>query len=112
MALVHRNGKAYLYRSVRRGGRVTSEYVASGESAVLIAALETIDRDGRDYESWRDCKERQELTELKRALDDLAAEARGLSRAALEAAGYPGGVEPLPPLIVTLRPSWTNCTTG
>src|SRR5215203_616504 len=88
MALVHRNGKAYLYRSVRRGGRVTSEYVAGGRDAVIIASLETIDRDKRDYERWRDRKVRRELAELERALDELAADARGLARAALEAAGY------------------------
>ena len=31
MGLVYRNGRPYLYRSVRRGGRVTSEYLASGD---------------------------------------------------------------------------------
>jgi hypothetical protein len=88
MALVHRNGKAYLYRSVRRGGRVTSEYVAGGESAVLIAALETIDRDKRDYERWHEREERRKIADLERSLDELAADARGLARAALETAGY------------------------
>ncbi len=40
MGLVYRNGRPYLYRSVRRDGRVTSEYVAGGEDAFLIGALE------------------------------------------------------------------------
>ncbi len=40
MALVYRNGRPYLYRSVRRGGRVTSEYLGRGIDAQLIAALE------------------------------------------------------------------------
>jgi hypothetical protein len=88
MALVHRNGKAYLYRSVRRGGRVTSEYVAGGESAVLIAALETIDHDKRDYQRWHERQERREIIEVERVLDDLAGRSAALARAVLEAAGY------------------------
>src|SRR5262249_1606950 len=38
MALVYRNGRPYLYRSVRRDGRVTSEYRGSGEVAELMSA--------------------------------------------------------------------------
>ena len=45
MGLVYRNGRPYLYRSVRRGGRVTSEYLGRGIDALLIAALEADDRD-------------------------------------------------------------------
>lgn len=47
MAVVHRNGRSYIYRSVRRNGRVTSEYGGSGECALLIAQMETIERDAR-----------------------------------------------------------------
>jgi hypothetical protein len=47
MGLVFRDGGVYLYRSVRKGGRVTSEYVASGVDARLIAALEDMERDER-----------------------------------------------------------------
>jgi hypothetical protein len=88
MALVQRNGKAYLYCSVRRGGRVTSEYVAGGESAAIIAALETIDRDKQDYQRWHEGEERRRIDELERALDELVGRSAALAHAALEAAGY------------------------
>jgi hypothetical protein len=52
MALVYRGGKPYLYKSVRRDGRVTSEYVASGESAVVISRIETIEADERAFQRW------------------------------------------------------------
>jgi hypothetical protein len=88
MSLVYRNGRAYLYRSVRRAGRVTSEYVASGIDAQLIAAVEADDRDNRrcDLEEVR--AERRELDALERALDEMAGRARDLARDALTAAGY------------------------
>jgi hypothetical protein len=68
MALVHRNGRAYLYRSARRGGRVTSEYVGGGIGAQLIAALETIERDEAELKRSQARDERKELDDLERAL--------------------------------------------
>ena len=88
MGLVYRNGRPYLYRSVRRGGRVTSEYVGSGVDAQLIAALETIDHDEADFKRWQSREERKELDDLERALDELVERARDLARVALTAAGY------------------------
>jgi hypothetical protein len=88
MGLVYRNGRSYLYRSVRRGGRVTSVYRGSGKDALLIDALETIERDEKDFERWRERSERKELDDLEQALDDLVEQARDLARDALTAAGY------------------------
>ena len=39
MSVVVRGGKPYLYRPVRRNGRVTSEYVASGDEALELARM-------------------------------------------------------------------------
>jgi hypothetical protein len=36
MAIVYRNGRPYCYRSERRGDRVASTYMGSGEDAILI----------------------------------------------------------------------------
>jgi hypothetical protein len=88
MALIYRNGRPYLYRSMRRGGRVTSEYVDSGEAALLIAAMGNIDREKQDFERWSEREERKRFNDLERALDDLAEQARTLARDALERAGY------------------------
>ena len=88
MALVYRNGRPYLYRSVRRGGRVTSEYVAGGIDAQLIAALEADDRDCKRFDRELARDERKRADDLERALDDLAEQARDIAREALTAAGY------------------------
>src|SRR5262249_314650 len=92
MGLVYRNGRPYLYRSVRRAargaGRVTSEYVASGIDAWLIAALEADDRDNQRSDQEQARAERREADDLERALDEMAERARDLARDALTAAGY------------------------
>jgi hypothetical protein len=88
MGLVYRNGRPYLYRSIRRGGRVTSEYLGRGGDALLIAALETIERDERDFDRWQARSERKQLDDLERTLDELVGRARDLACEALTAAGF------------------------
>src|SRR5512143_2356689 len=88
MALIYRNGRPYLYRPIRRGGRVTSEYVASGESAVLIARMEALERDERDSQGYEFQAEREALEAIEGALNDYFDRVEDLSRSALYAAGY------------------------
>ena len=88
MSLVYRDGRPYFYQSVRRAGRVTSQYVASGINAQLIAAIEADGRDWRRFDLERIRAERKELDDLERALDEMAERARALARDALSAAGY------------------------
>ena len=88
MALVFRNGRPRLQRSVRRGGRVTTEYVASGESALLIARLEALERDERDSERSEFEAEREALDAAERALNGYFDRVEDLARSALYAAGY------------------------
>ena len=88
MAIVYRNGRPYLYRSIRRGGRVASQYLGRGEDALLIDALETIERDEKDYQRHQERRERQQLDDLEQSLDELAEQARTLAGEALISAGY------------------------
>ena len=88
MGVVYRNGRPYLYRSMRRGGRVTSQYLASGADALLITALEADERDWQRLDRERIRSERKEHDDVEQALDDLAGRARDLAAAALRAAGY------------------------
>jgi hypothetical protein len=88
MGLVYRNGRHYLYRSVRRNGRVTSEYLAGGEDAFLIHALEKDDRERQSFDRQEARSERKQLDDLERALDDLAEQARNLACDALSSAGF------------------------
>jgi hypothetical protein len=88
MAVVYRNGRPYLYKSIRCGGRVTSQYLGRGEDALLIDAIETSDRDQRDYERHQEREERKESNDLERVLDELAERTRTLAGQALISAGY------------------------
>lgn len=88
MALTWRNGRPYLYKSVRKDGRVTSEYRGSGPTAVLIDRLDQCDRQERDDRRQR-AKQHQEADAVRqRALDELVADVRALAHAALASAGF------------------------
>lgn len=82
MAMVIRGNRAYEYKSVRRGGRVTSEYVGGSipaESAALFRSMEAAQRSRQemaraDWEAERrrlDEGERR-ATEVDEAYDELA----------------------------------------
>jgi hypothetical protein len=88
MAIVYRNGRPYLYKSVRRGSHVTSEYLGSGEDALLIDAIEGFDREDKEYERYRDGEERKESAVLERALEELTEQGRALAAKAMISAGY------------------------
>jgi hypothetical protein len=88
LALIFRNGKPRLQRSIRRGGRVTSEYVASGPTAELIAEKDRRVRALRRLAASDEAEEHRRWDELDRALNALAADARGLAHAALTEAGF------------------------
>lgn len=88
MAIVYRNGRPYLYRSKRRNGRVTSEYVGSGETAFLIGSMGRIEAVEREAERDRQRDEARQHDDIERILDDLAAAGRRLAHEALTAAGY------------------------
>jgi hypothetical protein len=88
VALIYRGGRPYLYKTIRKGGRVTSEYRASGAAAVLIDRMEAIERDEDDYRRWSDGEERRRHDDLERELDELVDRARRLAHESLEAAGY------------------------
>jgi hypothetical protein len=88
MAIVYRNGRPYLYRSFRRRGRVTSEYLGSGKAAGIMAALEACDRDKRDFARWQEQEDRRELDKLDRSVGEVVERTLALARDVLTAAGY------------------------
>ncbi len=88
MALVYRNGLPRLQRSIRRGGRVTTEYRASGDFAVLFALMDAEERAERDAQREEIRAEREALVTVERALDDYFEQVENLARAALYAAGF------------------------
>jgi hypothetical protein len=88
MALVYRNGRPRLQRSIRRGGRVTTEYRGSGEFAVLFALMDAEERAERDAERDEIRVESEALDTVERALDVYFEQVEDFARAALYAAGY------------------------
>jgi hypothetical protein len=88
MALVHRNGRPRLQRSIRRNGRVTSEYRGSGEIALLMAHLDALDREERDAVCDEEQAELAATTADESMLAGFCERVEDLTRAALYAAGY------------------------
>ena len=88
MALVYRDGRPYSYRSVRRNGRVTSEYRGSGQIALLIERMDALERDSRESErSDREAGHAQ-LDAAEQVLTNYYEHVETLARAALYAAGF------------------------
>jgi hypothetical protein len=87
MALVHRNGRPYVYRSVRRDGRVTSKYEACGKSAALIDAIDEYKKSLRDCERADIQADREELEAAEKPLVEYFDLVEQIARAALLASG-------------------------
>ena len=89
MALETRNGRgAYFTRTKRVGGRVVREYVASGQTALLIASVEA---ERRKAEAFRKQSERDELDRAKSiedTLDTICQIGDTVAEAVLLAAGF------------------------
>jgi hypothetical protein len=88
MALVYRNGRPYLYRSIRRDGRVTSEYRGSGEWTIDTAKLEALEREDRELARFEAQAKRERLEAVERTLVEYFERVEDLAGAALYAAGY------------------------
>src|SRR5437868_1713321 len=81
------NGRQYYYKSVRRGGRVGSEYYGCGEVAGLVAQLDAIERQEREARRRDERAALQEERRRERELDDLIAHARTAAAETLTTAG-------------------------
>ena len=88
MAWKTRNGRPYYYRSVRRAGRVRSEYVGNGPLAELASLVDRADKQGRDEAAgaWR--RERAVLDAEDRCRAATFAAVEIIARIALELAGF------------------------
>lgn len=88
MGWEQRGGRRYFYAAERVGDRVVKRYVGSGRVAELAAELDADTRAGKDADTERDRKEREELDALDNALNDVNELADALTAAALVAAGF------------------------
>lgn len=88
MALIRRGGCTFLIRSVRRGGRVTSEYVGSGPVAVLAAQLEAAERAEREATAAEWKAECARLDTVDEAVAELFRQVDRIARDILLASGF------------------------
>lgn len=83
-----RSGRLYYYRKRREGKQVISEYVGAGPVAEAIAAIDEMERIGREQERELEKAEMQEDRAVAAEVDDLADLIRAVTHAALLMAGY------------------------
>jgi hypothetical protein len=88
MALIYRNGRPYLYRSVRCSGRVTSEYRGSGECAVLIDRLDVIERDRAEADRHASKVEAERMAAEEAEIAAWFGRVEPLAEAAMVVAGF------------------------
>jgi hypothetical protein len=87
MALVIRGGRTYWYKSVRKGGRVTSEYRGGGEFAALAGRLEAIEHEERRTRACDDKARRARLEAEDRPIIEMFRAVEFVARATLESRG-------------------------
>jgi hypothetical protein len=92
MTLTQRKYGIYAYRGMWRNGKVVNVYMGSGETALMVAAIDAEARAEqareRQAEQEREQAEQERYEALDQQLDALTTEARTKAHAALEAAGY------------------------
>lgn len=85
---MRRNGNAYLYRKVRTGGRVVSEYVGRGEFARLMYSVDRLTREREGAERAQARGQAQAERAAERDAWGLLAQAEQLAALAMLAAGF------------------------
>src|SRR5262245_54260723 len=88
MAIYTRNGKVYLYRNVRQGGRIRRLYLDAGELAEYGDALIRLQRAERQAQADKVRRQRQAWANDDALIDRLDEVVQVLVRSALLAGGY------------------------
>ncbi len=88
MGWERRGNSQYYYRKIRRGRRVVSEYVGSGEFAILTALLDEEQRADRQEQQEAERRRREEADQIDHELAQIDDKLRLLTTIMLEEAGY------------------------
>lgn len=83
-----RNGKRYYYRKIRRGRRVVSEYVGTGEFVELLFKMDAIDRINKTHKKTAWKKKKDAVKKLSKDFNQLAKVIYSMARASLLISGY------------------------
>lgn len=78
----------YYTRSRKVNGRVVREYIGGGEVGALVARLDAVDRERREFERecWR--LEKEEMEAFDASVEKVCQMADIIAKAALVAAGF------------------------
>lgn len=78
MGMEYRNGRPYYYRKRRKGNKVISEYIGSGELAKIIAALDEEEKYEMENKKQAQLKEKAnneeldaQLVQFEKIIDEL-----------------------------------------
>ena len=88
MGWEQRGNREYYYHKERVSGRVVSQYIGAGEDAILIARLDCLKREKRDYEQWQQREYRKEQAAIDATIAELQAAISTVMRAVLVSEGY------------------------
>ena len=88
MGWERRGNSQYYYRMIRRGRRVVSEYIGSGELAILTALLDEEQRAERQEQQEAERRRREDADYVDQGLDQIDDTLRLLTTIMLEQAGY------------------------
>lgn len=88
MALVTRGTRSYAYKSVRKDGRVTSVYRASGATALAIGLLESEDREAERRQRAEERDRRAQIEAEDAPIVEMHQAVEKFARAALIASGH------------------------
>lgn len=88
MGWERRGSSQYYYRKLRRGRRVVSEYVGSGEFAIFTALLDEEQRAERQDQQDAERRRREEADQVDQKLTQIDDTLRLLTTIMLEQAGY------------------------
>lgn len=80
--------RGYYYRASKVNGRVVKEYIGTGETARLIAAMDDAEREQREQERSERKALQAELQALDEAVEQFDKLATRLASAVLQAAGF------------------------
>jgi hypothetical protein len=82
------NGRRYFYKSVREGGRVTTQYFGGGDPGRLISLMQSEDRAEREADRKQRQAEREEFDAEETAVAEWFERVQDAADAAMVAAGF------------------------
>jgi len=88
MAYEKRGNSIYFYKKEREGNRVVSKYYGKGELASLIAQMDEIEADSKEYKRFEEQQRREKAEKFEREIAEIENAFNELITAHLLVNGY------------------------